>query len=352
MNNSLKGIAIAAAAMVTVGILLAGIGWMAGGNQPIYVDHKGIHVGEREKSDYGTLESFSQNVGSFSSIDADLDYYDVDLVPSDKFAVDGTFYTKDGKPDVKVENGTLTIRDKRVGRININIEIPDLFTFDNQPRVTIYYPKDTELKDLVLKCDSSDLKYENLNLTGKADLELDFGNLDINGLSAKNIIVAMDSGNCTFKKLKADDLNIVNNMGKTTVDGADLKTVKIDADSGEINLIGVTADHGELTAQMGRIDAKDLNTNGLKVESDSGEVVLNGKLFGLTDITNEMGAVTVNPGASKDQFNYELNADMGSVSIGGDDFSGNVAMNNAAAKNTLKIKTDMGSIKVNFDGII
>ncbi len=349
MNNSLKGIAIAAAAMVTVGILLAGIGWMAGGNQPIYVDHKGIHVGERDGSDNGTLESFSQNVGSFSSIDADLDFYDVDLVPSDKFAVDGTFYSKDGKPDVKVENGTLTIRDKKAGRININIEIPDLFTFDDQPRVTIYYPKDTELKDLTLKCDTSDLAYENLAVTGKADLELDFGSLDIKGLSAKNITISMDSGRCTLKGLKADDLNVVNNMGKTTVEGAVLKTFKVDADSGEINLSGVTADQGELIADMGRIDGKDMATNGLKVNSNSGEVVLNGKLFGLTDITSDMGSVTVNPGASKDQFNYELNADMGSVSVGGDNLSGNVAMNNASAKNTLKVKTDMGSIKVNFD---
>jgi hypothetical protein len=37
-----------------------------------------------------------------------------------------------------------------------------------------------------------------------------------------------------------------------------------------------------------------------------------------------MGAVTVEPGAPKDQFNYELNADMGSVSVGGDNVQGSV----------------------------
>ena len=349
MNNSLKGAAVAAAVMITVGILLAGIGWMAGGNQPIYLEHKGIHVGGRQNSDHGSLESFSQNVSSFGSIDADLDYYDVDLVPSDKFAVDGTFYSRDGKPDVKVENGTLTIRDKNLSRININIDFSDLLTPDNQPRIKIYYPTGTELKDLVLKCDTSDLQYENLVLTGKADLELDFGSLDINGLSAKNIIIAMDSGSCTLKKIKADDLDISNDMGKTTLNDAELKTLKIDADSGEISLTGVTADHGELIADMGRIDGKDMATNGLKVDSNGGEVVLRGKLFGLTDITSDMGAVSVSLGAPKDQFNYELNADMGSVSVGGDNYGGNAAINNGSAPNTLKVKTDMGAINVNFD---
>lgn len=350
MNKSLKGVAIAAAAMVTVGILLTGIGWMAGGNQPVYFDHKGIHVGGREEDpEFGTLESFFQNVDSFSSIDADLDFYDVDLIPGDKFAVDGTFYSKEGKPDVKVEGGTLIIREKTHRLININIDFPGLFTHEDQPRIKIYYPQNTELKDLVLKCDASDLKYENLAITGKADLSLDFGSLDIDGLSAKSAKISMDGGSCTLKEIKADDLNIVNSMGKTTVEAADLKTLTIDADSGEISLTGVTADQGEFTSDMGRINGKDMSTKGLKVRSSSGEVVLDGKLFGLTDITSDMGAVTVDPGAPKEQFNYELNADMGSVSVGGDQYSGDVAINNGSAPNTLKIKTDMGAIKVNFN---
>ena len=138
-------------------------------------------------------------------------------------------------------------------------------------------------------------------------------------------------------------------MGKTTLDGADLKTLKVDANSGEVTLTGVTADYGDVKADMGKVSGRDLATNGLKVNSSSGDVNLQGKLLGLTDVTCDMGAVTVEPGAPKDQFNYELNADMGSVSVGGDNVQGNVSFNNGSAKNTLKIKTDMGSIKVNFD---
>ena len=90
MNKSVKGIAIAAAAMVTVGLLLTGIGFMAGGNQPIYLDRDGIHLGDREAGETaGNLVSFSQDIDSFSSISVDLDYYDVELVPGDNFAVRG-----------------------------------------------------------------------------------------------------------------------------------------------------------------------------------------------------------------------------------------------------------------------
>jgi DUF4097 and DUF4098 domain-containing protein YvlB len=173
--------------------------------------------------------------------------------------------------------------------------------------------------------------------------------MDISDLSAKNVNVTMNSGDCTLKNITATDLNISNDMGKTTLDGADLKTLKIDANSGEVLLTGVAADYGELYADMGKISGKSLTSNGLKVESNSGGIDLQGKLLGLTDITCDMGSVTVNPGAPRDQFNYELNADTGSVSVGGDSASGGITSNNGSAKNTLKINADMGDIKVNFN---
>jgi DUF4097 and DUF4098 domain-containing protein YvlB len=349
MDKSLKGIAIVAAAMVTVGALLAGLGFITGGMQPVYFDRDGIHVGNAGDGKHGgRLESFSQEVGSFGSIDVDLDYYDVDLIPADKFAVEGTFFSEEGKPDVKVENGKLTVKDTNHKIVNVDIDLPGLFTTkNNQPAVRIYYPDKTKLKDLSIKCDASDLDYKNLTAE-KAEFVLDFGKLELSDISAKSVIVTMSSGDCSLKKITADDLTVSNDMGKTTLDGADLKTLKVDANSGEVTLTGVSADYGDVYADMGKVSGRDLATNGMKVNSSSGDVNLQGKLLGLTDITCDMGAVTVEPGAPKDQFNYELNADMGSVSVGGDNVQGSVTFN-GSAKNTLKIKTDMGSIKVNFN---
>jgi hypothetical protein len=164
MDKSLKGIAIVAAAMVTVGALLAGLGFMAGGMQPVYFDRDGIHVGNADDGKHGgQLESFSQKVGSFSGIDVDLDYYDVDLIPSDKFAVEGTFFSEEEKPDVKVENGTLTVKDTNHKMVNVNIDLPGLFTTkNNQPVVRIYYPEKTKFQNLSLKCDASDLNFKDL----------------------------------------------------------------------------------------------------------------------------------------------------------------------------------------------
>lgn len=347
MNSSLKGVAIVAAAMLTVGIVLTGVGFMAGGNHPIHFDKKGFHVGENETS--GKLEDFSQDLGSFNSISVNLDYYDVDLVPGDKFAVEGKCFSQEGKPDISVENGTLTVKDTKHNGVSINLDLPGLITYNNQPVLKIYYPKDTAFKDIKIKCDTSDLAYEGLN-ADQIDFELDFGKLNLSNAKANNITVGMDSGDCTLKNISAaEKLDISNDMGKITLEGANSKKLKINANSGDVSLTDVTAENSEMTVDMGKLSGTGMKTNGLKATADSGDINLQGSLLGLTDITCDMGSVKVSPGGSKDQFNYELSTDMGSVSIGDEQASGTLKASNESAKNTLNIKADSGSINVNFN---
>lgn len=347
MNNTLKGVAIAAAAMIGLGIIFTGIGFMTGGNQAVYLDQDGFHTGKSKSG--GNLESFMQNTESFRSIDVDLDYYDVDLIEGDKFYVEGKFFSKEGKPDIKVENGVLTARSKNLGGIKINIDMPGLITDSNKPVLKIYYPKGTEFKDIAIKCDMSDLSYEDL----KADtilFSLDSGKLDAEGIRAKDIMISMDSGNCTIRDAAAENkLDVANDMGKITLEGIKAKTLKATANSGDITLTDVKADNAELNLDMGKLSGKGLDTKGITAAADSGDINLQGTLTGVTDITCDMGSVTVSPGGSKEQFNYELNADMGSVSVSGVKASGSVSAISGDAKNTLKISADMGSINVNFD---
>jgi hypothetical protein len=139
-------------------------------------------------------------------------------------------FSEEGKPDVKVENGTLAVKDGGY-KIHVNIDMPGLFTTkENQPAVRIYYPENTKLKDLSIKCDASDLDYKNLTAE-KAEFVLDFGKLELDDIAAKSVIVNMNSGDCRMSKITADDLTVTNDMGKTTLDGADLKTLKVDANS-------------------------------------------------------------------------------------------------------------------------
>lgn len=351
MNRSIKGIAIVAAAMVTVGLILTGIGFMVGGNQHIYLDQYGIHVGDRNggRTAGGELVSFTQSVEGFSSISVDLDYYDVDLVPGDQFAVEGAYSSEVGKPDIKIENDTLVIKDTGKMGVKLDIDLSGLVFHNDQPNIKIYYPKDTKLKNITIHSGAADLDFKDLTAE-ETEFDLDFGKLELSNITANNITVEMDSGDCSMNGIKAaDHLTVTNKFGRTTLDGAEMKSLKVDADSGDVSLTNTTFEQGDLSLNFGKLTAKGMTSQGLKAESDSGDVNLQGKLLGLTDVSCDMGKVTINPGAPRDQFNYELNTDLGSVSIEGDKVSGSMAINNPSAQNTLKVATDMGDISIIFE---
>ncbi len=351
MNKSLKGIAITAAALVVVGLLLTGIGFMLGGNQPIWLDRNGIHFGERngEKAAGGDLVSFTQDIEGFSSINVDLDFYDVDLVPGDKFEIQGAYFREEGKPEIKVENGTLTVKDNGRKGIKISIDLPGLFTYGNHPNIRIFYPEKTDFQSVVIHCDSADLKFENLTAE-KADFKLDLGKLELSGITANNVMVSMDSGDCSIKGVKAaEQLTVTNNLGKIVLENAETKTLKLDADSGDVTLADTTFESGDLSVNLGKLTARGILSKGLKVRADSGDINIEGKLSGVTDLKNDMGAVTVSPGGPKDQFSYELNADLGSVTVDGKNTAGSVAFSTPSSEHILKISTDMGAINVNFN---
>ena len=85
------------------------------------------------------------------------------------------------------------VKDRTHKGININIDLPGLAFNNNQPTIKIYYPENTKLKDVVIRCDASDLDFENLTAE-KAEFDLDFGKLELSDITANHITVTMDSG--------------------------------------------------------------------------------------------------------------------------------------------------------------
>lgn len=311
MDKAVKTIIIIAAAMIGLGLILAGIGYLAGGNQSINFGNGFIRLGNQGGSPFGgKVEKVSDELDAFQNIDADLGFYDVDLIPSDKYRIECTYDSDYGKPSYKVENDTLIITEEKHNRISINVLGFDLSDMnDRNVGVKIYYPENAKLGKVKINCDASDLSFENLTVE-EATFDIDFGELELQNIVAKNINVDMNSGDC----------KITNSV----------------ADQSDINL-----DFGELVT-------KNFKTKSMDVKASSGDLELQGTFLGNTDIQCDFGEVTVNTDVPKDQYSYELDVDMGSVYIGGKNASAATSVLGATSSNMLKIQASMGDIRVNF----
>lgn len=356
MDNKIKKIAIAAAAMVAVGLLLAGVGYAAGGNQPINIDGTGIHIGDwgngsrkgnESTASSGKQKTFEEKLNPFSSIKTDMNLYPVELIAGDGYAIEGVYDTGLGKPEYTVKDGTLIIEAKNDTIFNVGRKSGINFGVKNSKLgVKVYYPKGAELNNVSIKASAADLSFQGLTVDS-AEFDIGLGGLDLSDISAKTIKVSLGAGDCQLTGLKADDLNITNQLGEITLKKTEAKTLNATSLSGDVNLSDVTAERGTLELDLGELSAENLKTQGLTAKNQSGDITLKGVLLGDTDITSSLGTVFVSPGASEDQFNYELKTSLGTVTAGENESSSSIKVKNQA-KNTIKISASLGDIEVQF----
>lgn len=358
MDKAVKRIVIVAAAMVAVGLVLTGIGYAIGGNQPINIDRNGIHVGSGWKDDGekggalatgGKLESFAEELGEFHSIKADTNLSQVELVAGEKYAIEGVFDTANGKPEYAIENGTLIVEERNDMLFHAGIDI-NLGFKDNQekPRVKIYYPKDAVLQDVNIKTAVSDLTFDGITAKS-AKFELDLGRLELSNISADKVDISVGSGDCSLTGIKAsDELKLTNNLGRTTISGGETKSLELTAQSGDVILNGTTIEKGGIQLNLGKLTGENLNTKGLTVKNQSGDIELSGTILGDTDISSNMGRVFLKPGAAEKEFNYELKTNLGRVETNGSESSGSLSVKNSAPNN-IKVVAQMGDVIVEFN---
>lgn len=347
MNKSVKILAIVAGGMVAIGLILAGIGYLAGGNQTIHIGKNGFTLGNKNRTSEN-VEIYSLDLEAFKSIDVDLGIYDVDLIPGDKYYVECNYDSGCEKPSIKMENEKLVIRDDKQYNFSVNLDFFDINIngVDDGMNVKIYYPENTKFEDVKISCNTSDLSFENIN-ADEIDFDLDFGDMDITNITANKVDIHMNSGDCIISKIKAENFNLKNNFGRIVLEEAELKVLKAGANSGDISVTNTIADNAVFKLDFGRLNTNNFKTNGLEIDSSSGDVELNGTFLGDTDVQCNSGAVTLDTDVARDQYTYELNVDMGTVYISDDKMSSS-SVAGFGATNNLKIHSNMGDIRVNF----
>lgn len=363
MDKSLKGIAITAAAMVAVGLLLAGAGYAAGGNQPISIDKTGVHVGKGwgngSKADgpitrSGKLESFEEELAPFNSIKTDMNLYPVELIAGDKYAIEGVYDTGYGKPEYSIEDGVLVVQERNGSFFNKGIDLSIHIGGSDSDSgrgsivgVKIYYPKDSELKEVRIKAAMADMSFDGIT-ADTVEFNNGLGRLELSNISANKIKAFVGSGDCSLSGVKGDFLDVTNNLGETSLKNVEVNQLEAKALSGDLFLSGVTTEQGVLKLSLGMLTAENLNTKGLKVENKSGDIDLSGILLGDTDITSNLGTVSVSLGAAESQFNYDLKTSLGEVTLGDNESSGSIQAKNGATNN-LKVVANLGDIEVEFE---
>lgn len=318
MKKFMKGCGIAALILLILGVILAVVSVALKGTDAIRDTVESV-TGGRLHVD---LDPSDDEWGVF--FDEDDAYYDIEddtIFDNSREILNGDvdrYEPGSGIRDLVIEVGgcALTIQESEDDRFYVET--------GNIGRFQCYQEGDT----LYVK---STLKAGKLNLDG-------------NEVSKHRITLYVPAG------YRFDDVDISFGAGTLEIGQIASQDMSLEVGAGQILVDGLSADSCEIEVGMGEIVLSDMQVGELDAECGMGSLEISGSVLGDLDVSCGMGSVEMDLEGSRQDFNYEVEAAMGSVSIDGDDFSGlaqDRSVNNGAAR-TMSIECSMGSIEVEF----
>lgn len=299
---------------VLLGVALSIIGRILGGAPGFYFDGSGLHTaGETIHSenirDADTLDAFD-------SIELDVEYADVELVASDRFAIEYCISEKYSEPVYEVKNNKLIFNESRSNILfNMVLFYGYFGTATENPRyyVRIEFPKDTRFTNISLNIES--------------------GNLDIASLQADVLKIRNEYGDISLTQYKGNSLDTKMESGNLSISALDTARATIDNEYGQVRISDSKGDR-------------------LDIQMDSGNCQIDRLGFSNTKIKDEYGDISLGLPGELDSYGFDLCAEYGDIRVGnekrGFDYESDEITYQTAGdgEKTISISCESGNIEI------
>ena len=316
MKKSVKTALIVAAGCIGVGVLLMGAGSAAGGiSQLDQVNVGGNDFVETQEKLVRTIE-VGDTVKHALHLDAGVE--------SGSEAISGyKVYDGDFSEEIAYE-GTLKQLEVEIGVHSVKIEETD---------GTDIYLEGTNVESVQCYVKNGVLSLKDVGWNKK-----------VSGTVKREIVLTVPAD------IKWEEADLEANMGNIEAEKLEADQTELSADMGNISLQKLTAGELDISADMGNIVVNNMYTDYLDVSANMGNVDLSGRIGNAAEAEADMGNITLHLDHQNEEFNYQISAEMGTISLDGKDYSGlkKEERLDYGAKKMMELETSMGSIEISF----
>lgn len=292
----------------------------------------------------------------FSEISVSLSYCSFSILPSDSYALE---YRMDGtceKPEYDISEGSFHFREGHTQekyRTGFHLFFNPANSAANQGPfyVNLYVPKEAYFNLLSLSNESGNIQISDIQAE-QAEIMADYGNLDIDGFSGKKLSINADSGNIDLGAVACDNLEISNEYGNIEADSLIIaKNTVLKLDSGNLNVAKLESDQLTLSNEYGNCTSDEITVKSSDISMESGVLKLRKATLGNTEINSSYGDTTLDLVDDVSDYNYDLKAEYGSVTLGGTKINANddgevYYQKDNGQENDIRIISESGNIKI------
>lgn len=319
MKKFMKGCAITALILVTAGLVLGIVGSTAKGGEAISRVVETV-TGGRVKVNIGDWANWGITVGdqffdSLEEVDYDIkdsisfnSHYDIQKGDVEKFRLEGAV------TNLEIEAGGCFFRVENSGDDSFYMVAESAGKFQAYVESgTLHINTTTSVRTWNEINGSKIILYVPENYSyGEVEIDLGAGSLDFPGLKAEKVSLDVGAGRIIANGMEAG---------------------KLEADVG-----------------MGQIELTDMVVTDFEAEVGMGELIANGAVTGDIDAECSMGNLELLLEGVQEDFNYELSGAMGSLTLGGESYSGmaNEKKIDNGAEKKMEIECSMGNVTIGF----
>lgn len=218
-----KVVGLAAAGCIGAGTAILILGCILGGRPGYFIDREGVHAA-------GTVESREPyvqkkiKIDEFSSMNINLEYADLEVIPSDDYYLEYRIEGGNRKPVWSVKNGKLTFNEREMkGFGSFMVWGTTPFESDGNYKVKIYIPEDKALENVRISSDDGDVVLPDLTV--------------------KSLSTTCEYGDCIFDRVIGDTVKVTLDDGDLKVNSMDVRDFRVENEYGDVEL--TTADSWE-----------------------------------------------------------------------------------------------------------
>ncbi len=316
MKNK-KKIWIISFVCVGAGILIMMLGILLGGHPGFYFDSSGVHAsGEIAEATY--VED-KKDLDKFTSIEMNLSYADLEIVQSDKYAVE---YRLEGskKPVCTVENGKLVFKEAKMisyvdSYINFGFNVTTT-GYSSDTYIKLYIPENVEFDTIQIKEEDGNMILPSLKAN---DMKItnEYGTVKIEGFSGNNMDIELQDGPLSVDKISAETAKIVNEYGEIKLGEFEGTKLTMALEDGQLSADKITADNMDADNGYGDIDIQNMKVKNFNSSMSDGTLTVNNLTGDAIDIKNEYGDVNLGLSGDMKDYDMDLTTEYGSIAVPG-----------------------------------
>lgn len=134
--------------------------------------------------------------------------------------------------------------------------------------------------------------------------------------------------------------------GKIDMQGFSIRDLSMDVDAGSIKITDCKIEYGELDVDAGDIDVKNSTMGKSEICADAGNIGTDDIEFEQLDVSTDMGNISMNLPLSYEEYSYELEVDLGNITIDGESHRGSFSKDGTKGNYKLNASCSMGNVDI------